>query len=418
MHTCPAPRERILGRTDPAAWEARARRLLSDLEAGRPEARSLLLEFHPDGPRAPISLDAVRLALARSCDHAGWPELVRAVELFNAILDDDPTRVLERIRAHPPLLHERVNGRTSSWGAPLACSAQVGSPAVLAALLPLEGQDLDAALGRAILKGRESMARALIAHGAELAPGEVMGPCESLNVAGLRFLAEIGAPLTDEHADPLAPVALLLEGYARDPEAKHACLAFFEEHGVELPDTPPMAFHRGRLDRLRDFLAADPKLLERRFSHREVWPPELGCHTDESLALHGTPLAGTTLLHMTIDYDEVEIARWLLARGADVDARAETDDDGFGGHTPLFQTVVSQAWRAGRQRDPELARSLLERGADPNARASLRKRLRFVPDERKHFFRDVTPIAYGQAFHAPAWVSTAAIAAIAERGGG
>ena len=57
------------------------------------------------------------------------------------------------------------------------------------------------------------------------------------------------------------------------------------------------------------------------------------------------------------------------------------DADGFGGHTPLFGCVVSQAYLCGRQQDAEFARVLLDHGADPNAHASLRKRLRFVADE-------------------------------------
>jgi ankyrin repeat protein len=148
----------------------------------------------------------------------------------------------------------------------------------------------------------------------------------------------------------------------------------------------------------------------------------LGCHADHSFALHGTPLAGTTLLHMCVDFDEMEIARWLIAHGADVNARAQVDADGFGGQTPLFGCVVSQAYLCGLQRDAEFARLLLDRGANPNARASLRKQLRFVPDESMHEYRDVTPLAWGKRFYNPgshghSWVSEPAMRLIAERGG-
>jgi len=178
-----------------------------------------------------------------------------------------------------------------------------------------------------------------------------------------------------------------------------------------------MAVHRGRLDLLEPHLRSDPTLLARTFTHRELYPPELGCHADESLALHGTPLAGGTLLHLCIDDDAVEIARWILARGADPDARAAVDADGFGGHTPLFGTVVSQPFRVGRRRDATVARLLLDAGADPNARASLRKRLRFVADESLHEYRDVTPVGWGRRFHDQAWVSGPALRLLAERGG-
>jgi hypothetical protein len=183
-----------------------------------------------------------------------------------------------------------------------------------------------------------------------------------------------------------------------------------------------MALHRGRLDLLETHLRRDPHLVTRTFSHEEICPPELGCSTDHSLALHGTPLAGTTLLHICVDFDEIEIARWLIDHGADVNAKAEIDADGFGGHTPLFGCVVSQAYMCRLQRDAAFARLLLDHGADPNARASLRKRLRFVPDESMHEYRDVTPLSWGQRFHGPGypghtWISQPAMDLIKERGG-
>ena len=53
---------------------------------------------------------------------------------------------------------------------------------------------------------------------------------------------------------------------------------------------------------------------------------------------------------------------------------------------------------------------------------SLRKRLRFVPDESMHEYRDVTPLAWGERFHGPGshghtWVSKEAMELIAESGG-
>jgi hypothetical protein len=180
--------------------------------------------------------------------------------------------------------------------------------------------------------------------------------------------------------------------------------------------------HRGRIDLLEAHLRRDPGLLGRTFSHEEIYPPGLGCHADHSFGLHGTPLDGTTLLHMCVDFDEIEIGRWLIERGADVNAKAEIDADGFGGHTPLFGCVVSQSFLCRRQQDAEFARSLLDHGADPNARASLRKQLRFVPDTSMHEYRDVTPISWGERFHGPGshghtWVSEPAMRLIAERGG-
>jgi ankyrin repeat protein len=57
--------------------------------------------------------------------------------------------------------------------------------------------------------------------------------------------------------------------------------------------------------------------------------------------MHWTPIDGTTLLHIAIDFDDEEIFDLLLAEGADVNARAKVDAEGFGGHTPIFNAVVS-----------------------------------------------------------------------------
>lgn len=251
--------------------------------------------------------------------------------------------------------------------------------------------------------------------GARPVRGSVMGPCETQNGEGLAFLLDQAAEISDEHGNHLAPVALVLETYCRNPEGKHRCLELLSQHGIELPDTPTMALHRGRIDLLDAHLRRDPGLLSRTFEHEEIYPPELGCSADHSLALHGTPIAGTTLLHMCVDYDETEIARWLLAGGAHVDARAAVDGEGFGGHTALFGCVVTQPIRL--RHSDELARLLLDQGADPNIRASLRKRLRFVEDETMHEYRDVTPLAWGERFHDQSFVSRPAMQLIRDRGG-
>jgi len=101
-----------------------------------------------------------------------------------------------------------------------------------------------------------------------------------------------------------------------------------------------------------------------------MYPASLRCHSDETLAVQGTPLAGSTLLHMTVDYNEIDIGSWLLDRGTPADAKAEVDGEGFGGHTALFGCVVTAP---ATYHDQSFASVLLERGADPNARASLRK---------------------------------------------
>jgi hypothetical protein len=129
---------------------------------------------------------------------------------------------------------------------------------------------------------------------------------------------------------------------------------------------------------------------------------------------------------MCADYDEIEIARWLLERGLDPNVKAEIGADGFGGYTPLFATVVSQPnfWMnyGGKAQVAPFAELLLAHGADPNVRASLRKKLHpgYGPKydvERLYEYRDVTALSWGKQFHAKVFVSEPAMRLIEERGG-
>ena len=385
-----------------------------NLDQLKHQAKDLLRALRR-GDRADAKLADAQLALARSYGLPSWPRLVLACRMTDAIWRDDADAVRDLVLKHPHLLHEDARGVQGNWGPPMSYAANLGRDRIVEMLRDLGAADLQHAFDRACLQGRLDTARRLYAMGARPALDSVMGPAETQSGPGLAFLLELGAGIGDEHGDRLAPVAMVLQTYCRDPQGKHQCLELFAGHGIGLPDTPPMAVHRGRIDLLEDHLRRDPDLLSRTFSHEEIYPPELGCHADHSLALHGTPLAGTTLLHLCVDNDEIEIARWLIERGADVNGKAAIDAEGFGGHTALFGCVVSQPFRVGLRRDAGFACLLLDHGADPNARASLRKRLRFVEDETMHEYRDVTPLAWGERFHDQSWVNKPAMRLIAGR---
>jgi hypothetical protein len=390
-----------------------AKDLLRAVRRGEPEALAELALHHPAAPAPELArLADAQHALARAYGVASWPRLVLACRVTAAIAADDAQTLRALVAKHPKLLFEDARGVPGNWGPPLSYAANLGRDRLVALLHELGARDLEHALERACLQGQAATARLLHELGARPRAESWMGPAETLSALGLELLEELGAPPAGE----LRPLALVLETYSRDPEGKHRSLEFFAAR-EELPDTPVMALHRGRRDLLERHLRRDPGLLARTFAHAEIYPPELGCSADPSLALHGTPLDGATLLHLCVDYDELELARWLLDQGARADAPAALDAQGFGGHTALFCCVVSQAWRLGRQRDGAFAELLLDHGADPNARASLAKRLRFVEDERLHVYRDVTPIGWGERFHGREWVSQAALRAIAARGG-
>lgn len=388
-----------------------AKELLKGIRANDPDATAEFTLYHPRpiDPASAKLVDAQR-ALARSYGVSSWQRIMLACQMTDAIWNDDAATVKRLILEHPRLLREDARGVKGNWGPPMSYAANVGQTAIVTMLRELGAEDVQYAFDRACLRGKLETARLLYDMGARPQAGAIMGPCESLNSEGMSFLLELGAEVGDRQGDSLASIAMILETYTRKPSGKHGCLAALVAKGVTLPDTAPMALHQGRIDLLERHLKADPDLLQRTFDHDAIYPRALGCHEDESLALHGTPIAGGTLLHMAVDFDEIEIARWLLDKGMDVNARAAIDAEGFGGHTALFGCVVSQPYRTNCRSDDNFARLLLDAGADIQIVASLRKRLRFVEDESEHQYRNVTPLEWGRQFHDQDWVSPSVMA--------
>lgn len=402
-----------------------AKDLLRQFRSGDPDAVAEFMQHYPakiDPGQAKLA-DA-QLVLARAYEAPSWPRLAVACRLINAIWDDNVDSVREIVQKHPALLYEQtVLRKSSNWGPPMSYAANLGRERIVRLLHEMGATDHALALDRATLQSQIDTARLL--HGwvdkPRPAAEALNNPAYTLSPSGTALMLELGAPVVDAEGKRIAPVDVVLETDSRIPQAKHEILEMYVRHGLTLPDTPTMALHRGRIDLLEEHLLRDPGLLRRTFSHEEIYPPEMGCH-DEIQATHGTPLGGATLLHMAVDYDEMEIARWLLERGMNVDERAAVDADGFGGHTALFATVVSQPnfWMNYKEL-PQAApftELLLNHGADPNARASLRKQLHpGYGEDNLHEYRNVTPLGWGQQFHRKVFVSEPAIKLIAERGG-
>jgi ankyrin repeat protein len=431
------PQRHLPVRPDLRQLKHQAKDLLRAARAGDPHAADDFAAFHPGGcVPAEARLADAQLVLARAYQAPSWPRLVTACRLAEAIWGDDVETVRRLVTRRPGLLHENVLIRESNWGPPLSYAANLGRDEIIAALLEAGSSDLGRAMNRAVLQGEVETARKLhrAAGSPPPPPDALRDPAYTLNVEGTAFILEIGAQVTGDDGRRLAPVETVLGTDSRRPAAKHAILEMYVRHGFELPDTPTMALHRGRIDLLEQHLDRDPGLLNRQFAFAEIYPPELGCSQKESvgrdgapasgevLMTYGTPLNGATLLHMCADFDEIDLARWLIGRGADVNARAAIDADGFGGHTPLFSTVVAQPnfWmnRGERSWNAEFAALFLEHGADPNARASLRKQLHpGYGDHTIYELRDVTPLSWGRRFPRGEFVSEPALELIEAAGG-
>jgi hypothetical protein len=418
------PVRRLPVRPDLEQIKRQAKELLRAIRSGDPGAIAELREYHPDAmdpPRAKLA-DA-QLVLARSYQVASWPRLVHAAQLADAIWRDDPDAVRRLVTGNPSLIREHVLIRTDSgWGPPMTYAANLGRDRIVRMLHELGASDLEPAAGRAALQGKVETAKMIfdLAGRPPLKDGALSGAAYTLSVEGTALLLAVGAPL---RTGKECPVETVIQTDGRNPAAKHAILEMYVRDGLELPDTPTMALHRGRIDLLEKHLERDPSLLRRTFSHREIYPAEMGCG-DPIDAVSGTPLHGTTLLHMCVEFDEMEIARWLIAHGADVNARAAVGRSGFGGFTPLFNTAVSQPnfWMNYRKRGPFVAaftELLLAHGADPNVRASIWNRLSagHDPTTTRHEYRDVTPLSYGRRFHQQVFVSEPALRLIESAGG-
>ena len=411
---------RIPVRPDLDQLRRQAKDLLRAIRRGEAPAVADLRKYHrkPVDP-ASAKLSDAQHVLARTYEAPSWPRRAGAGKQSGTNRRDDVEEVRALVAKHPRLLHEHATIRDSNWGPPMAYAANLGRDRIIRMLHDLGAKDLVWALGRATLQGKIETARML--HGMMGAPlppaGALGGPAYTLSDSGTALLFELGAKIRDESGKSLAPVDVVLCTDSRKPEAKHRILGMYVEHGLVLPDTPMMAFHRGRIDLLEEHLRRDPGLLRRTFDRGEIFPPEIGCLPE--WPVHGTPLEGATLLHLCVDYAEMEIAQWLLQRGMEVDARAAVDADGFGGHTALFGTVVSAPnfWMNYGRRPEEapFTRLLLDRGADPNARASLRKQME--PGGEVFAFRDVTPLGWGERFPDKLLVGALAMRLIAEKGG-
>lgn len=416
------PERRLPVRPNLTQLKHQAKDLLRQFRSGDANAVEEFQKHHPKKiPSAEAKLADAQLVLARSYEASGWTRLLLACKLIDGIWRDDLNAVRSIIENNPKLLHENAGIRNSNWGPPMSYAANLGRDAIIRMLYEHGARDLEHAIGRATLQGKIQTAGILyVMLGAPPVPqGALGGPAYTLSSTGTAFLFEHGAAAIDENGATIAPVEVVTCSDSRKPAEKHRILEMYVQHGAQLPNTPVMALHRGRIDILEEHLRRDSTLFERTFSHQEIFPPEFGC--SEYVDTQGTPLQGTTLLHMCVDWDEFEIAEWLVKKGADVNAKSSVDQNGFGGYTPLFGAVVCYAnfWGnyLGKAPDTRFAKLLLDHGADVNVRASIRRMFEEHDKRVWREFRDLTPLSWGDTYPDKMLVSEPAMRMIAQQGG-
>jgi ankyrin repeat protein len=162
----------------------------------------------------------------------------------------------------------------------------------------------------------------------------IFAPCETVEPVAIKWLLDHGAnPNCGKPGRKYPDSALdyVIGTYSRSAQLP-ACIDILIETGCRSRRDMPAVLDllRGRLDLLAQRLDEDPSLVGRRF-------PELDFG---STAARRLTLRGATLLHVAAEYGNLEAAKLLVERGADVDAEAETDEAGVGGQTPVFHAAT------------------------------------------------------------------------------
>jgi ankyrin repeat protein len=373
------------------------------------------------------SLTDAQFKIARLYGFSSWPKLKAHVDSLEEIgqlkeaIDTNNLRRVKTLMTRNPSLHRAPLGYAKdgplTWVA--ECRVPWESPSAvrlaMAEWMLAHGSDVhqggDGPLMRAALNGyRIPMMELLVSHGADvnaLWHGHfpiIFAPCESMDPAALKWLLDHGAnPNCRDHGyeisgHPYPGTALdyLIASYARSTQRLSTCIdILLDAGGVTRYDVPGVLdILRGRLDQLGEHLEANPALVNRRFS-------ELDCGQTGARRLL---LQEATLLHVAAEYGNVEAARLLLDRGADVDALALVDEGGVGGQTAIFHAVTQF-----NDFGLPVAQLLIDHGADLSIRVKLPGHY-----ERLDEVIECTPLGYARRFPG---VEGKTVTLLRERGG-
>ena len=114
----------------------------------------------------------------------------------------------------------------------------------------------------------------------------------------------------------------LIEMYSRGPAFKE-CVKAFVDYGLLMEDQVLLSVLLDNAAALDRMLAADKQAVTKKYSFNCTF----------------TPIYEASLLHICAEYNHVSCAEVLVKHGADINAAAGFDENGFGGHTPVFHTV-------------------------------------------------------------------------------
>ena len=150
---------------------------------------------------------------------------------------------------------------------------------------------------------------------------QIITQIELHSVEGIIDCFNNGIKPNDKHNNiPL--IYELTSEYTRTPRLKD-CVKVFVDYGLVFEDKTLLAV-----------LLDDAVMLE-----NEIIKDQTTVSRPRSLRCAYTPLHEATLLHVCAEFNHISCAEVLSRYGADVNAKAGVDENGFGGHTPIFHTV-------------------------------------------------------------------------------
>jgi hypothetical protein len=141
------------------------------------------------------------------------------------------------------------------------------------------------------------------------------------SVESIRSAFEKGVNPNDEfRGEPL--IYELTSEYTRTPRFKE-CVRAFVDFGLEIEDKILLAVLLDDAVKLGEMVSRNSEAVWKTYSLRCAY----------------TPLFKASLLHICAEFNHVSCARVWVENGADVNAVAGIDENGFGGQTPIFHTV-------------------------------------------------------------------------------